>query len=150
MAPTSFSIAAAYRQISAEAAGEVMREIDDPHTGDQWILTRDPIHPEGPGRLMLVNGPGIRPAGAGNGVERQGRPPVAHLMPNRPVIHAGDALILEEDTPALEARLEAVALGAAVQGAVFKARLKIGGRVVRAMAISAGHAAFALEDEAQP
>ena len=66
------------------------------------------------------------------------------------MIHAGDKLIVEEHTAVVEARLEAVALGPAAQGAVFKARLKIGGKVVRAVAVSAGHAVFAPEEAAQP
>ena len=44
----------------------MVREIDDPHTGDRWKLMRDPVHPEGPGRLVLVTGPGIEPVSAGN------------------------------------------------------------------------------------
>ena len=55
-----------------------------------------------------------------------------------PVIHAGDVLIVEEHTAVVEARLEAVALGPAAAGAIFRARLKIGGKVVRAVAVSAG------------
>jgi hypothetical protein len=66
------------------------------------------------------------------------------------MIHAGDALILEEHTAVAEARLQAVALGPAAKGAVFEARLKIGGKMVRAVAISAGRAGFAPEEAAQP
>ena len=29
--------------------GEIVREIDDPHTGDRWLLVRDASHPGGPG-----------------------------------------------------------------------------------------------------
>jgi hypothetical protein len=34
--------------------GEVVREIDDPHTGDRWLLKRNDQAPGGPGRLVLV------------------------------------------------------------------------------------------------
>jgi predicted secreted protein len=66
------------------------------------------------------------------------------------VIHTGDALILEENTALVEARLEAVALGPAVSGLAFNVRLKIGGNVVRAVALGPGRAAFAPESEARP
>jgi hypothetical protein len=34
--------------------GEVVREIDDPHTGQRWLLVRDGQQPGGPGRLLLA------------------------------------------------------------------------------------------------
>ena len=34
--------------------GNVIREIDDPHSGDRWLLLRDPNRPGGPGRLVLA------------------------------------------------------------------------------------------------
>ncbi len=142
-------IAAVYLRAAAGPSGEVVREIDDPHTGDQWMLTRDPVHPEGPGRLVLVAGPGMRLASAGTRDETQPAASAPNRTAHQPVIHAGDTLIVEEHTAVVEARLEAMALGPAVQGAVFKARLKIGGKVVRAIAVSAGRAVFAQENEAQ-
>jgi hypothetical protein len=149
-AVNGLQIAATYPRATAVNSGEVVREIDDPHTGDQWMLMRDLVHPEGPGHLVLVEGPGMRLASAGTRDEKQPSAPSANLTPFRPVIHTGDALIVEEHTAVVEARLEAVALGPAVEGAIFRVRLKIGGKVVRAVAISAGHAVFARGDEAQP
>jgi predicted secreted protein len=131
-------------------SGEVVREIDDPHTGDQWMLMRDPFHPEGPGRLVLAGGPAMRQASAVTRDDTPPNAPRAILTPFLPVIHAGDALIVEERTAVVVARLEAVALGPAAQGAVFKARIKIGGKVVRAIAVAAGRAVFVPSDEAQP
>ena len=96
---------------------------------------RDPVHPGGPGRLVLVAGPGIEPASAGSSDRKRPARSAAKLAPLHPVIHAGDALIVEEHTAVVDARLEAVALGPAVEGASFGARLKIGGRVVRAVAV---------------
>jgi hypothetical protein len=41
------------------ASGEVVREIDDPHNGDRWLLLNDPSRPGGPGRMVLAAvGPG--------------------------------------------------------------------------------------------
>jgi len=133
-------------------SGAVVRVIDDPSTGNYWLLERDPRHPGGPGRLVLVP----RKAGAdgpGRAGEDAGSPDAAEapvLIQLTPVIRAGDPLIVEENTPVVEARLEGVALGPAVLGATFEARLRIGGKVVRAVALGAGRAAFADEIGARP
>lgn len=63
-----------------------------------------------------------------------------------PVIRAGDLLVIEESTTVADARLEAVALGPATAGSPLNVRLKIGGKVVRAIALSPGRAAFAREE----
>jgi hypothetical protein len=118
-------------------AGEIVREIDDPHTGAHWMLMRDPDHPAGPGRLVLA-------AGTHNDL-RSGHPEVEPL---RPVIRAGDRLVVEENTAVVESRLEAVALGPAVIGSPLDVRLKIGGKVIRAVALGPGRAAF--QAEARP
>jgi hypothetical protein len=116
---------------SIVANGEVVREIDDPHTGDRWLLVRDDRHPGGPGLLLLVAGP---------------RPPSFHPEPEReappPVIRAGDRVVVEENSPVVEARLEAVAMNPAEAGAVFNLRLSLGGRIVRAVAIGPHRAVF--------
>jgi len=127
----------------APASGEIVRTIDDTHTGAHWLLMRDAGHPGGPGRLVIVEGTRNRTA------QNQAEIEPSHTE-FRPVLRAGDRLIVEENTLRVEARFEAVALGPAAQGAVFKARLKIGGKVVRAVAVSAGHAVFAPEEAAQP
>lgn len=63
------------------------------------------------------------------------------------MIRAGDALIVEEHTAVVDARLEAIALGSASKDAQFKARLKIGGRVVRVTALGPGGAMLEPEDK---
>jgi hypothetical protein len=67
-----------------------------------------------------------------------------------PVIHSGDALVLEESTPLVEARLEARALGPAICGGEFNARLAVGGKVVRAVALGKGRAAFVSQTGTRP
>jgi hypothetical protein len=62
----------------------------------------------------------------------------------------GDRLIVEEDTPVASARLEALALGPASPGVEFMVRLRIGGKVMRVVALGPGRAAFATESEARP
>jgi len=123
----------------ALASAEVVRELDDPHNGDRWLLMRDPDHPRGPGRLML--------AARTFNKARLSEP---GTVPPRPVIHAGDRLIVEENTAVAEARLEAIALGSATVGAPLDVRLKIGGKVVRAVALAMGRAAFQQETGVRP
>jgi hypothetical protein len=127
--------------------GMVIREIDDPHTGDHWLLMLDPSRPGAPGRMVL--------AAAGVDPNRQREPGDAASRPatdsqNIPVIHAGDRLVVEESTPLVKTRLVAVALGQAVSGASFNARLAIGGNVVRAVAVAPGHAVFAQRAGGRP
>jgi hypothetical protein len=126
----------------SQLPGEILREIDDQQTGARWLLTRDRMHPGGPGKLVLLQG---RIADAGPSGNAN-----AHAALTAPVIHAGEAVIVEEHTAVVDARLGAVALGVAVGGGELKARLKIGGKVVRVMAIAAGRAELQAESGAQP
>jgi hypothetical protein len=137
-------------QPAAGALGEVVREIDDPGTGDRWLLERDPEHPGGPGRLVLTGSGESRPRTGERWNAGPETAPGADRTVPLPVIHAGDHLIVEENTAVVEARLEAVALGTAVSGADLNVRLEIGGKVVRAVALGPGRAAFAPESETEP
>jgi len=171
MAALGYSVGVPYRTLAAQAAapgsgtvmlssgqvsgqvsgtatetGQVVREIDDPHLGTRWLLVRDPQHPGGPGRLTMV--PLVsnrtqrrRAGGAATEFVRELR---------LPVIRAGDRLIVEAITPVVEARLEAVALSPAEVGSMLEARLKIGGRVVPAVALGPGRAALQLESGVRP
>ncbi len=131
----------------APAITQVVREIDDPHSGARWLLLRNREHPAGPGRLVLLgereNAAGRRDLGVRGDL-------AAEVAPLPPVIRSGDRLIVEEKTAVVEARLEAVALGPAAPGSAFRVRLSIGGRVARAVALGPGRAAFLPELEARP
>jgi len=121
--------------------GETVREIDDPHTGDRWLLLCDTTHPGGPGRLVLLGRQGNdarheRPGGS---------EPASAQAKLTPVIHAGERLIVEEDTAVVSSRLEAVALGPAAIGSAFVVRLKIGGKLLQAVALAPGRAEFQAE-----
>jgi len=132
-------------QVESLGQAEIVREIDDPHSGDRWLLLRNAQVPGGPGHLVLVSahrkGFGGAPAQAATEKEAAGL---------RPVIRAGDRLIVEEHTPLVDAVLEARALNPAAPGSVFDARLTIGGRVVRAVALGPGRAALQPETGARP
>lgn len=136
-----FRISAAARQtqVAIQPYGEILREIDDPSTGNRWLLIAGT--PGGPGRLILS---GHR-SGVQSGAGKTEMQPASAA--NRPVIHAGDALIVEEHTAVVNARLEAVALNPALKGAPFKARLKIGGTILRVWATAPGRAVIAAAGE---
>jgi hypothetical protein len=127
----------------APASGEIVRTIDDPHTGAHWLLMRDAGHPGGPGRLVIVEGTRNRTA------QNQAEIEPSHTE-FRPVLRAGDRLIVEENTLRVEARFEAVALGPAAPGSVLAVRLKLGGRVVRAVALGPGRALLQPGTEERP
>jgi hypothetical protein len=69
---------------------------------------------------------------------------------SRPVIRAGDRLIVEQDTAVIEARLEAIALGAAAVGSSLNVRLRIGGKLLRVVAQAPGRAVIPPEQEVRP
>lgn len=114
--------------------GAIVREIDDAGSGVRWLLVQDPAHVGGPGRLVPVpfdpngNGPQQRSA--------------AFARP-APVIHAGDAVQVEEHSAVVDASLEAVALENAIQGGPLKVRLKVGGRIMAAVALGPARALLA-------
>jgi len=126
--------------------GHVVRVIDDPHSGERWLLLRNLTTPAGPGRMVLESN---RQGEMGQSQPRVG---VSGTRPISipPVIRAGDRLVVEEDSARVEVRLEAVALGPAASGSNLDVRLKIGGKVVRAVALGPGRAAFAPEGGARP
>lgn len=115
-----------------------VREIDDPGSGARWLLLRNPSCPSGPGRLVRMGtAEALMQSGSGE------KAPVSRA--EAPLIRAGDALVVEEHTPLVDARLVAVALGPAELGAEFRARLQLGGKVVRVVALAPGKAALAAE-----
>lgn len=121
----------------SSGGGEIIREIDDPSTGDRWLLQRNEQNPGGPGRLVLVAAhPSAHLGASAQAAEKSGE---ARRLP---IIHAGDRLIVEEHTAVVDAVLEARALNPAAQGSTLEVRLTIGGNVVRAVALAPGRAAL--------
>jgi hypothetical protein len=143
------SSGSAILSVDAEPAGGdrtrdgLVREIDDPHTGRRWLLLRDSLHPAGPGRLIAA-------APAPGGVDSEKAHSEGYADRAKAVIlHTGDRVVLEEDTPTVTARLEAVALGPAWAGGAVQVRLRIGGQVVRAVAVAPGRVSLTT-GETQP
>lgn len=120
---------------------QAVREIDDPHTGDRWLLVRAIRNPGGPGRLVLA---GRLTQVATEGLQRplDGRRPQWPAIFS-PIIHAGERVILEQNSPLVRASLEAIALESAALGTSLNVRLAIGGKIVRACAVGRGRAALA-------
>ena len=141
--------------VSSSSAGavaaQVVREIDDPHTGDRWLLVRDDAHPGGPAQLILL--PTVK-----SGEKKYETVPtaqkanVAEGSPGQfhPVIRAGDRLIVEEHSATVDTYLEAVAMGSATAGTAFSVRLKLGGKLMQAVALGPGRAAMKVGTEALP
>jgi hypothetical protein len=92
--------------------------------------------------MVLASNAGTRSGGvlAGGAPGTPGR-----ISP--PAIRAGDLVVVERSTAIVEARLEATALETAAKGSAFHARLKIGGKVVLAVALGQGRAVFEQEAE---
>src|SRR5579863_3422907 len=105
---------------SFAAPARILREINDPHTGDRWLLLPGDGHPAGPGRLVIAS----ERAAVSPGSNRENRRPAL-------AIHMGDKVVVEERTPVAEALWEAVALGPAMAGGPLDVRLRIGGKVMR-------------------
>ena len=131
--------------------GAIVREIDDPSSHARWVLVRGSGQRGGPGQMLQVV-----PQSGSAALSVSGSVPrfVIGSVPTPgsyiPVIRAGDALALEEHTGVADIRLEGIALGPARLGAVLRAKLKVGGRIVRAVATGPGRATLAPDSEAWP
>jgi hypothetical protein len=113
----------------APRENNVYASVQDDATGMRWVLLRGEEDSGGPGRWVRTD----------NGAESlAGKAPRRERHVARPVIHAGDRLIVEEHTAVAELRLQAVALEPAAAGARLRIRLTAGGRSVAAIALAAG------------
>ena len=117
----------------------ILREINDRHSGIRWFIFRNPQNPAGPALIASEN---ENPPTDTESVTRD--------MAPSSVIRAGDHVVLEEHTTAAESYLDAIALGSAAVGVTLDVRLKIGGKVMRAVAIAPGRALLAPLREERP
>ena len=150
-APAMLSSGGAAAPAASFAQGEIVREIDDPHTGERWLLMRDDRVPGGPGRLVRI---AIQRNTAAIGSETAAiqaqRASETHQVLQQPAIRAGDRLIVEEHTAVADGVLQARALSPAFLGSTFNVRLTIGGKVMRAVALGPGRAALQPETGVRP
>jgi hypothetical protein len=136
-------LASADAEASIPPGTRIVREIDDPFTGNRWVLVRNLSRPASPEELILLSTP--EPA-------KKEQLAAAHALAGAlrsapPVILAGDPVIVEEMFSHVNARYEGIALQPAAEGAAFQVRLKIGGTPVHCRALGPGRAAML---EAQP
>ena len=108
----------------------VVRAMDDRNTNLRWLLVKDEQHPSGPGRLVAIQTSSRNAAVADS--QRLGSGPVRLLA------KTGDRVVVEEHTRAIDARLEAVALESAWAGSNLRVRLRLGGKIVDAVARGSG------------
>jgi hypothetical protein len=113
----------------AKAPVPILRAMRDPHNGARWIVVSDPNRPGGPGRMILAEDAGEAPTD----LTAQKGPPV-------PVIQAGERVVVEEHTATAESYLEATAVDSGAIGSRIAVRLKIGRKVLSAVAIAPGRA----------
>jgi hypothetical protein len=156
--------------VSARTHDEMSRELIDPCLGSHWQLHIDPEHPAWPGRLVLVNASAGRKASSAGRTELGGygfdpiktHPgAVANLFPTlalQEAVHAGDRLVVEQDSPVLHAEFRAVALESARVGEEMRVRLTAGstvplsiqGRIVHVIATGSGRARWTFEEAVKP
>ena len=114
----------------------IVSERTDPGTGARWVLMRDAEHPAALAHWVLVEAGKERAVGAG-----------AEATGEKLMIHAGDKIVVEEQTAVMSAWLEATALTSAGSGGELRVRLAIGGRVLVVRAIAPATAE--MEEEKQ-
>ena len=133
---------------SQPAIGPVFRKIDDPAAGGCWLLARNTMHPEGPGKLVRVAGQD-RDCDRGSGSRSLRQQRQSSRLPFRVVIHPGDRLLVEQHSLLVNAQFEATAIEPAVPGERFGARLRVNGKVVTVVAVRAGLAEMTADFGAQ-
>lgn len=118
-----------------QSAQSLGRAINDPYTGERWLLAANTVHPERPRKLTLVSSGGRATSEDLESGFKQSQP-----LPFG--IRAGQRVEVFGETEKISFLLEACALASAPAGGEFIARLKIGGRLVRARALASGRAEF--------
>lgn len=98
-----------------------VRDLVDPASGEHWHLYRGTG--AGPGRLVRID--------STSALEQQVPTAARPLL----VVHAGDPVIVEEHTPVMDLRLEAIALRSAAVGSELTVRLKYSGQIVHVKAV---------------
>ena len=111
-----------------QSGKRVVGYLDDSLLPKRWAILRDDAHPEAPRTLV--------PAGSSSAaVKSHGgiRMPVAG---RQNVVHAGDQLILLDDSATLHLQLAAVAIENAMEGETLRVRLVQGGAILSGVVLS--------------
>jgi hypothetical protein len=117
-----------------------VRILDDQGTGHRWLLVRQFDRPGA--AALLLQMPDNHSCSQLAVADSAWRAPTARQK-LLPVIRPGDSIILSEDSPTSDARLEAVALQPATTGEVLMVRLRLGGHLLLAVATAPGSALLA-------
>ncbi|HEY6487926.1 MAG TPA: hypothetical protein VIY99_02300 [Terracidiphilus sp.] len=105
---------------------QAIRAIDDSALSGNWLLIADRKHAGAPGRLVAFSGR-----------DPDWRRDLA-VPPAPRIIRGGDRVLVEQDSAAIHARLDAVALGPAAAGEVLTVRLATTGKALRVQAVAPG------------
>jgi hypothetical protein len=121
------------------------RLFEDPSTHLRWMRLQDPTHPAGPAELV--------PLPAGKSIQGQVCAVIGHVSHRLdrplPVIHATEAVVVEQQTPVSMVRLQATALASARAGDSLRVRLKSNQQVLLVIADGPHHARLPVGKEAQ-
>lgn len=114
-----------------------VRVIEDPASHRRWLIEQNLERPDWPARVIQV------PQGLScwNDTRRSDQAEKRNgLDRSKRVVQAGETLRIVEESPVFRADLEAVALKNGGRGDWISARLRIGGKVVRAIVAAPGRA----------
>ena len=105
-----------------------------------WILVKGTSVGGGPGKWLE------EPFGACEPAQSDNRSIVPSSDTKRagakPIIRAGERLLVEQNSERVQARLQATALEPAALGAILRVRFRSGGSPVQVVAIAPGHASL--------
>lgn len=140
-ATTSSCEIEAVRSNIAIGKTQVAAIIDDPSTCQRWCLLHNPEHPGWPATLIRVEGgdDSCKTALVSPGVSSLQRARSATPI-REPQVHAGEVLAVSDESAAMRAEFEGVALSSGFKGDLIKVRLRYAARVVSAQITGDGRA----------
>ncbi|WP_348261388.1 hypothetical protein P8935_16480 [Telmatobacter sp. DSM 110680] len=131
-----------YVRSDSRSRYHALRELEDPGTHQRWLLVRDMDRATGPALFVRES---RHSECAFFAAKEMNVTPLRGQLSSLPVIHAGDQIILSEHGINSDAELEATALDTGAAGDSLRVRIKFGGRTVRAIAATRGHATRGVE-----
>ncbi len=138
--------AAVKTPVPGQPVTETVRFVEDPALRTRWQLLRDPLHPGAPGRLVETPAgaipPGAIPAGALHGTAKHDGSRQVGLQSKKakPLVVAGDEVLLVSANSASHLMLRSKALSAGYAGDEIRVQLDVFHRQMRARVLAAGRA----------